>query len=211
VNDAQGPGGVDNAIAWLRVEAPALVDEVLRLREVTSALDRYYRERWQRHVSAGDAIIDRWERARILGFGKRSSAYDTALVIGDVKVGHDTWIGPNSVLDGSGGLTIGDWCSISSGVQIYSHDSVMRSLTGGDAAITHARTEVGSNTYVGPNAIISKGVTVGTRCVVGAASLVLHNIPDGSVARGTPARVVGTYEEYVAAHQLPVDHEAEDA
>ena len=77
-----------------------------------------------RHVSFGDLVADRFETARFMGFGIGTSVYNNVLVIGDVTVGENCWIGPNCLLDGSGGLTIGDHCSISAGVQIYTHNSV---------------------------------------------------------------------------------------
>jgi NDP-sugar pyrophosphorylase family protein len=74
--------------------------------------------RWNRRLPFADYIVDRWEKAKALGFGEGSSIYDSALVLGDVRVGKNTWIGPFTVLDGPGGLEIGDNCSISAGVQI---------------------------------------------------------------------------------------------
>lgn len=149
-------------------------------------------EKFNRTLPFADYIVDRWEKARALGFGEGTSIYDSSLVLGDVKVGHDTWIGPFTVLDGSGGgLTIGSHCSISAGVQIYTHDTVDRSLSGGVAPVVHARTAIGSNCYIGPNAVIAKGVTIGDRVVIGANSLVLNDIPAGMKAIGTPCVVVG--------------------
>lgn len=149
-------------------------------------------EKFNRTLPLADYIVDRWEKAQALGFGKGASIYDSSLVLGDVKVGHDTWIGPFTVLDGSGGgLTIGSHCSISAGVQIYTHDTVDRSLSGGVAPVVHARTAIGSNCYIGPNAVIAKGVTIGDRVVIGANSLVLNDIPAGMKAFGTPCVVVG--------------------
>src|SRR3954465_12163939 len=87
--------------------------------------------RYRRTLPFGDYVVDRWEKAQALGFGEGSSIYDSALVLGDVKVGCHTWIGPGVVLDGSGGLEIGDYCSISAGVQIYTHDSVAWATSGG--------------------------------------------------------------------------------
>jgi acetyltransferase-like isoleucine patch superfamily enzyme len=136
--------------------------------------------------------VDRWEKAKELGFGEGTSVYDSSLILGDVKVGCHTWIGPFTVLDGSGGLFIGSNCSISAGVQIYSHDTVERSLSGGNAPIELAATKIGSNCYIGPNVIIAKGVIIGDRVVVGANSLVLTDIPSDSKAFGTPCRVVGS-------------------
>ena len=142
-----------------------------------------------RTLPFGDYFVDRWEKARLLGFGEGVSIYDSALVIGDVKVGENTWIGPHTVLDGSGGLEIGSWCSVSAGVQIYTHDTVNWALSAGEVGSERASTCIGSRCYLGPNTVVSKGVTIGDGCVIGANSLVLDDIPDGSKAFGTPCRV----------------------
>jgi len=151
-------------------------------------------QRYQRALPFGDYIVDRWEKAQSLGFGAGTSVYDSVVVLGDVRVGSDTWIGPFVVLDGSGGLTIGSHCSISAGVQIYSHDTVEWALSGGTASYTHAPTSIGDNCYIGPCAVVAKGVRIGNRCRIGANSLVLSDIPAGSLAHGTPCRVIGRVE-----------------
>ena len=151
-------------------------------------------QRYQRALPFGDYIVDRWEKAQSLGFGAGTSVYDSVVVLGDLRVGSDTWIGPFVVLDGSGGLTIGSHCSISAGVQIYSHDTVEWALSGGTASYTHAPTSIGDNCYIGPCAVVAKGVRIGNRCRIGANSLVLSDIPAGSLAHGTPCRVIGRVE-----------------
>ena len=92
---------------------------------------RELHNRFNRTLPFGDYIVDRWEKAKELGFGEGTSVYDSSVILGNVKVEHDTWIGPFTVLDGSGGLEIGAHCSISAGVQIYSHDTVHKSISGG--------------------------------------------------------------------------------
>lgn len=147
--------------------------------------------KYKRTLSFGDYVIDRWEKARELGFGEGTSIYDSSLVFGDVRVGEHTWIGPFTVLDGSGGgLEIGSHCTISAGVQIYTHDTVERSLSGGKAAIVTAPTRIGSNCYIGPNSVIVKGVTIGDGCLIGANSFVNSNLPAQTKAWGTPARKI---------------------
>ena len=79
---------------------------------------------YKRSHSFGNYFTDRNERAKKEGFGKGTTVYDNVLIIGNVKVGQNTWIGPNVILDGSGELEIGDYCSISAGVKIYSHHTV---------------------------------------------------------------------------------------
>lgn len=148
-------------------------------------------DKFNRTLPFGDYVVDRWEKAAQLGFGEKSSIYDSSLVIGDVSVGRHTWIGPFTVLDGSGGgLSIGDYCSISAGVQIYTHDTVSWSLSGGRDSIQTAATHIGSNCYLGPNAVVAKGVRIGDGAVIGANSLVMTDIPAGARAHGNPARVV---------------------
>lgn len=146
---------------------------------------------WQRSLPFGDLLVDRWKRAELLGFGTGVSIYDSSYVFGKVSVGDKTWIGPNTILDGSGGLTIGANCSISAGVQIYSHDSVRWAVSGGTGRLEYAPTRIGNNCYIAPNVVVAKGVSIGDGCVVGANSLVLKDLPANSKAFGTPCKVVG--------------------
>jgi acetyltransferase-like isoleucine patch superfamily enzyme len=157
---------------------------------------RELQSRFNRTLPFGDYIVDRWEKAKELGFGEGTSVYDSSVILGDVKVGRDTWIGPFTVLDGSGGLEIGSHCSISAGVQIYSHDTVRRSISGGAEPIELAPTRIGSNCYLGPNVVVAKGVNIGDGVVVGANSLVLTDIPSDVRAFGTPCRIVGPSDKH---------------
>lgn len=147
---------------------------------------------WQRSLPMADYVVDRWQKARELGFGEGSSIYDSCLVIADVKVGCNTWIGPFTILDGSGGLEIGDFCSISAGVQIYTHDTVRWAISGGRCPPERAPVRIGSRCYIGPNVVISKGVTIGDGCVIGANSLVNSDVPSGMKAWGNPAKYTET-------------------
>lgn len=149
------------------------------------------KEKFNRGLPFAECFVDRWERAEALGFGKGSSIYDSAVVLGDVKVGENTWIGPNVVLDGSGGLEIGSNCSISAGVQIYSHDSVKWAISGGKEKYEYAKTIIEDNCYIAPNVIIQKCITIGKGSIIGANSFVNRNIPAGSKAFGTPVEIKG--------------------
>jgi len=51
-------------------------------------------------------------------------------------------------------------------------------------------TRVGDNVWCGANAVITSGVTVGERSVIGANSVVTEDIPPFSIAAGAPARVL---------------------
>lgn len=152
------------------------------------------KEKFDRVLPIGDLISNRWEKARFCDFGEGTSVYDASLILGDVKVGKNCWIGPFTVLDGSGGsLVIGDNCNISAGVQIYTHDTVDRVLYGSE--ISRADVCIGNNVYIGPNAIISKGVIIGDFAVIGANSFVNKNIPSKSKAFGSPIKVYANNDE----------------
>jgi len=160
------------------------------LTELRSGLQSHMREEFRRYVSFPDLLVDRWTRAREYGFGAGSSCYDNVLVLGEVAIGEETWIGPNVVLDGSGGLSVGAYCSISAGAQIYSHSSVEWSTSLGEAPINRSGTRIGDGVYIGPGAIVEMGVTIGDRAIIGALTLVRYDVPPGAKCFGVPGRLV---------------------
>lgn len=149
------------------------------------------RARWQRDLPLQELLTDRWERARSLGFGDRASIYQESYVYGDVTVGEMTWIGPYTLLDGSGGLSIGSYCCISAGVHIYTHDTVKWALSGGRAEYERAPVVIEDCCYLGGQAVIAKGVRIGCHALIGANAFVNRDVADHSIVVGSPARVVG--------------------
>lgn len=146
---------------------------------IYNKLFAFYKLNYNRSLSLGDYLNDRWERAKKEGFGKGTSVYDNVLIIGDVKVGKNTWIGPNVVLDGSGGLVIGDYVSISAGTQIYTHHTVGWSNSLGEEPIKREPTTIGNGVYIGPNCIIQMGTIIGDKAIIGASTFVNKDISPG--------------------------------
>jgi acetyltransferase-like isoleucine patch superfamily enzyme len=165
-----------------------------RLVHLYDGLRSEARSRWRRDLPFDELLFDRWERAQSLGFGERASIYHSALVYGDVVVGSDTWIGPFTLLDGTGRLVIGRSCSISAGVQIYTHDTVKWAASGGVAPYEYAPVEIGDCCHIGSQTVIAKGVTVGAHSVVGSCSFVNRDVPAYTVAAGAPCRTIGHVE-----------------
>jgi len=131
------------------------------------------KDKFSRSLSFGDYFTDRWDRAKLEGFGKNTSVYDNVLITGKVKVGKNCWIGPNCILDGFGGLEIGNNCTISAGVHIYSHIKI-------EEKKKTKKTKLGNNVYIGPNSIVAMGVKIGDNVVVGALSFVNKNLKSNS-------------------------------
>jgi len=113
-------------------------------------------------------------------------------IIGSPIIGENTWIGAFCVIDGSGGLTIGSGCEISSGAHIYTHSSVERATSQGAAEIHRLETVIGDNCHIGANAVILMGCFIGSNSTVGAGAVVTQGTvaPPNSVLIGVPARLV---------------------
>lgn len=171
--------------------------DIKQLHEQLIRLHHHLREQtqaeYQRINPFYEDLFD-WKERGAYRFGpdKNITLYNTATVVGDVEVGENTWIGPYSSLDGTGGLKIGRFCSISAAVHIVSHDTVKWALTGGKAPYEYAPIVIGDCCFIGTGAMITKGVTIGHHCVIGANAVVTKDIPDYSIAVGAPARVIGT-------------------
>ena len=109
-----------------------------------------------------------------------------------VILGEDVWIGYYTLIDGSGGLEIGNKVSISSGVHIYTHDSSKFRAYDLDkdpkngSHIRRSPVKIGNNVQIGANSIITKGVTIGNNVIIGALTLINRDIPDNSFVTGNP-------------------------
>ena len=151
------------------------------------------RTKFSRSLPLADELVDRWERARFLGFGEGASVYDSALVIGDVKVGRETWIGPQCVIDGSAA-----WRSAAIRASPQASTSIPTTRSTGPCRAARPlppppdadrrrllhrppRGHCGRRTNRQP--LPRRGL-----------ALVKTDLPDGSVAVGCPARVMGSVE-----------------
>jgi len=92
-------------------------------------------------------------------------------------------------------VEIGDHCMFANGCFIsdssHRYDSPLAPVPW-QGFTTKGPTRIGDNVWCGANVVITSGVTVGERCVIGANSVVTRDIPPFSVAAGTPARVLRT-------------------
>ena len=92
------------------------------------------------------------------------------------------------------GVTVEDEVFIGHGV-MFINDKYPRATTAGGELQTEADwvcvpTLVKRGASIGSNATILCGVTIGERAIVGAGSVVTHDVPDGAVVAGNPARLL---------------------
>ena len=119
---------------------------------------------------------------------------ELAWFVGEPEIGPGTWIGPYCLIDGSGGLVIGRGCDLAAGAQVYTHSTARRCVTERAVPVDRRPVRIGDYTFIGANAVILMGVTIGSHCVIGAGAVVSSDIPDRACAVGVPARVVGSVD-----------------
>jgi acetyltransferase-like isoleucine patch superfamily enzyme len=184
--------GLDPSADWDAVNEVELFGQ---FRELLSALRKRMKARFNRHVPVGDLLYDRWDLAKDYGFGEDTSVYDECLILGDVRVGRHSWVGPYTILDGNlAPLRIGDYVDIGAGTHIYTHNSIERALTGHRAPLFGKPTTIGNCCFIAPNVVIAPGTVLGDHCFVAAGSYVEGNFPTNSYIAGSPAKRIGTVE-----------------
>ena len=96
-------------------------------------------------------------------------------------------------------ITIGDGVYMGARVHVLAHDGcTLMSL--GLARI--GRVTIGNHVFIGAESIILPGVTIGDYSIIGAGSVVSRSIPTNSIAVGNPARVVGSYSDFIEKNRM---------
>lgn len=91
-------------------------------------------------------------------------------------------------------IEIGDNVTLAPRVHILCHDASTKSFLNYTKI---GRVTIGNNVFIGAETVVLPGVTIGSNVVIGANSTVTHDIPDNSVAVGTPASIICTLDEYL--------------
>jgi len=106
----------------------------------------------------------------------------------NIAVGEHVFINACCHFQDHGGVMIGDGCQIG-------HNVVFATLNHGfapeDRSTTYpAPIVLKKNVWVGSNATILSGVTIGENAIVGAGSVVTKDVPDNAIVGGVPAKVI---------------------
>jgi acetyltransferase-like isoleucine patch superfamily enzyme len=182
------------------MEIPRDLDEELKrlwasLLKLHHWCRNHTKEKYNRINPFYEDLFDWSERASYWNSENQDiTIYNSATLIGDVKIGEHTWIGPFSLLDGGGGLEIGRYCSISTGCQLLTHDTVKWALSGGKMPSEYASTRIGDCCFLGSHVVVTKGTKIGNHCLIAAGAVVTRDFGDFIIAGGIPARAIGKVE-----------------
>jgi acetyltransferase-like isoleucine patch superfamily enzyme len=115
-----------------------------------------------------------------------------------VRIGEGCFLNLGVMVAAVGLVEIGDHCMFANGCFVsdanHRFDDPDRPVTW-QGFTSNGPTRIGDNVWCGVNVVITSGVTVGERCVIGANSVVNRDLPPYSVAAGAPARVLRDWRD----------------
>ncbi len=111
----------------------------------------------------------------------------------NIICGDNVFFNVNCVILDENKVVIGSNVLFGPGVQLYTASHPLESKMRRTHKVSKPIT-IGDDCWIGGNAIVCPGVTIGIGCVIGAGSVVTKDIPDYSLAVGNPAKVIKKLE-----------------
>lgn len=111
--------------------------------------------------------------------------------IGGIRLGDRVEINNYTIINGNGGVDIGADTLIGPGVKIISYQhahAADRPIR--DQQATAAPIRIGRDVWIGANAVVLAGVSIGDGAVIGAGAVVTRDVPGNAVVAGVPARII---------------------
>jgi acetyltransferase-like isoleucine patch superfamily enzyme len=125
--------------------------------------------------------------------GLTNDAVFQCLENGTITIGNNSGLS-SPVLSSRSSITIGERTLIGGNVRIFDHDFHALDLQHRHSAkgegVKTRPVLIGNDVFVGTNAIILKGVTIGDRAIIGAGSVVGKDVPEDEIWAGNPARCI---------------------
>jgi acetyltransferase-like isoleucine patch superfamily enzyme len=114
-----------------------------------------------------------------------------------IRIGSGTFLNLGVMVAAYDLVEIGDHCMLANGCFVsdaaHRFDDANRPVPW-QGFTSKGPTRIGDNVWCGAHVVITSGVTVGERCVIGANSVVTEDIPPFSLAAGVPAKVLRRIE-----------------
>ena len=133
------------------------------------------------------------EPGRAVILGDRCAIAAQAFLHGPLILGQDVSVNAGARLDGGRkGITIGDGTRIASGAALYAFDHGLkpdRDLR--DQPVRSRGIRIGRDVWIGANAGVTDGVSIGDHAVVAMGAVVTRDVPEWAIVTGVPATPVG--------------------
>lgn len=113
----------------------------------------------------------------------------------NITLGNDLYINFGCTLLDCGQITIGNNTLIGPNVSMYSANHSLDAEERIAGALIPEPITIGNRVWIGGGSTVLSGVTIGDDTVIGACSVVTHDIPAGVVAAGNPCRVIRAITE----------------
>lgn len=113
-----------------------------------------------------------------------------------IKIGKCCFMGYRLCLLAGADIIIGDYVLMASDITLCSHNHGMNPLDSKvymEQKLTANKIVIGDNCWIGDKVIILAGINVGMGSIIGAGSVVTHDVPRYSMVVGNPARVIKVY------------------
>jgi len=110
--------------------------------------------------------------------------------VGDVQIGNHTRIGLHNTVIGP--VKIGNHVNLAQGITVtaLNHNFTDSNKRIDEQGISTNAVSIEDDVWIGANAVILPGVTIGNHCVVAAGAVVTKDVPPHSLVAGVPAKVI---------------------
>jgi acetyltransferase-like isoleucine patch superfamily enzyme len=112
---------------------------------------------------------------------------------GEIEIGEGCFLNRNTMIAAQGRVAIGDHTMLANGCFVgdaeHRFDDPEKPVTW-QGFTSKGPVAIGPNCWFGVNCVVTSGVRIGERCVIGANSVVNHDLPDRVIAAGAPAKPI---------------------
>ena len=112
--------------------------------------------------------------------------------VGDVIIGDHTRVGLHNTVIGP--VTIGNHVNLAQGITVtaLNHNFTEKDMRIDEQGVSTTPVTIGHDIWIGANAVILPGVTIGDHSVVAAGAVVTKDVPPHTLVAGVPAKIIKT-------------------
>lgn len=142
-------------------------------------------------IAPDAALIAEPHREIVVGDGCRIGAH--VFVHGPVALGAGVSLNPRVSIDGGqAGVVLGEGVRVATGATLYAFNhGIAADAPVATQPVTSRGIRVGDGAWIGANAGVTDGVTIGEHAIVAMGAVVTRDVPPWAIVAGVPARIIG--------------------